>query len=121
VTIKRTAPPRKVNAARRKREWLRAYGSRERAAFVRTLPCVGCGRVGFSENAHVITGGMSRKADAKDIVPLCGHLYSILVNCHGELHREGIASFEAAHGIDLAECAAQTERLWLAHSQAGAA
>jgi len=55
---------------------------------------------------------MGRKADYLKTVPLCGHLYSIITNCHGELHRTGIESFEARHGVDLESLAAETEKLW---------
>lgn len=69
--IKRTAV-KKINPERRKREFARAYGSKERVEFVKALPCsfVGCnGRP--SDNAHCITAGMGRKANADTIIPLC--------------------------------------------------
>lgn len=64
--------------------------------------------LGKVENAHTVTGGVGRKADAHTIIPLC-HQH------HAELHR-GVERFEDLYGIDLTEAAAETQRLWLAHS-----
>ena len=122
MRAKKPCRPKAVNPARRKREWDRAYGSKERVQWVRTLPCVACGRVGFSENAHVTntdkSGGGSRRAGYQCIAPLCGYLWSILNNCHGALHRLGPASFQLRYHIDLASCAAATEKAWLARCAA---
>lgn len=108
-------PVKKRNAKRHTREWLRAYGSVERVEFVKGLPCVACGRVGFAENTHCATGGMGRKAHFTMIAPLCGHLWSIVNNCHGELHRIGIKSFEEKYGVDLSSCSRETEKKWQEH------
>lgn len=104
--IKRKARPKPRNPARKKREWTRAYGSPERVAWVRAMPCTVC-RDTPSENAHTASGGTGRKADADTIVPLCAR-------CHGELHRAGRASFEACYGINLAERATQLDAQWRA-------
>lgn len=63
----RKALPRS-NPARRKREFSRTYGSKERVEWFKGLPCHFCGK-GPSENAHCVTGGASRKADAHTIIP----------------------------------------------------
>jgi hypothetical protein len=68
--LRRTDRVARRNAERRDREFQRCYGSAERVAFVQGLSCVGCGRTPC-ENAHSVTGGMGRKADAETIVPLC--------------------------------------------------
>ncbi len=64
------------NAARRVSEFARCYGSKERVAWIKALPCVVCAvqtvpQDGPSDNAHTATDGMGRKADARFIVPLC--------------------------------------------------
>lgn len=53
-------------------EFARIYGSRARAKWVKSLPCAACAVVGYSENAHTVNGGKSRKADHTTIIPLCG-------------------------------------------------
>lgn len=78
------APSRKPvkprNAKRRESEFARCYFSKERVAFVKSLPCVVCTGItgglsvghGASDNAH--TGersGMGRKAGYETIVPMC--------------------------------------------------
>jgi hypothetical protein len=89
----------------RKREnWLRSYHSVERVKFVsEVLRCHICGREG--ENAHVASGGLSRKADYDKVVSLCAEH-------HHELHQEGAKSFEAAYGFSLQELAAWVETEW---------
>ena len=67
---------------RRRKDWLRAYGGEERVAFVAAQRCCVCGAEPPSENAHVLSGGMGRKADARWIVPLCWI-------CHERYHRAG--------------------------------
>ncbi len=64
------------NAKRKASEFARCYGSKERVAWIRSLPCIICElrstpQVGPSDNAHVTGDGMGRKADARFIVPLC--------------------------------------------------
>ena len=70
-------------------------------AWIRSLPCVGCGVLGRSEASH--TGedsGMSMKASDYSCVPLCP-------DCHtqgpGAYHRIGKRAFERAHQILLGE------------------
>ncbi len=89
-------------------EWERAYGSEERVLFIQALPCSvpGCGNRPC-ENAHAVNGGMSRKADADTILPLCAEH-------HLESHR-GVKTFMRKYRIVLLECAAATDRLWLAY------
>lgn len=69
------------NAKRWKANLARAYGPEARREWMKGLPCLTCGR-GPSENAHVATGGMGRKADASQLAPLCH-------SCHLELHAHG--------------------------------
>ena len=98
---------KKRNAARREREWDRAYGGEDRLHFVHSLPCC-ITDTSPVECVHVKGGGASRKADAKWIVPMAPLL-------HRELHRIGIRSFEAKYDVDLAWIAARIEEMWQAH------
>ena len=102
--MKRRVPVKKINASRKAAEFDRAYGGSERAEWVTRQPSVVSG-VHPCVNAHVRTGGVSRKADARWVVPLTPAE-------HDELHRIGKASFEAAHHIDLDHEAAITDARW---------
>jgi hypothetical protein len=57
------------------------------------------------ENAHVKSGGVGRKADAKWIVPLT-------FDEHQELHQHGQKTFEKKYGINLVEQAKRIEKEW---------
>jgi hypothetical protein len=87
-----------------KSEWLRAYGSSERVMWIIRHPSVVSGR-GPCVNAHVRTGGVGRKADAKWIIP-------ITFKEHNELHQHGQKTFEQKHGIDLLKAAEKIEAEW---------
>lgn len=106
----RTKRPKARNVKRHAGEWARAYGSKARVAFVKSLACRVSGCMdGPVENAHTVNGGMGRKADANTIVPLCrAH--------HRFLHQHGpvafAASFPLRHGWTLADWAVEVERLW---------
>lgn len=119
----RHARPKRVNAARRKREFARAYGSEARVAFVRSLMCVGCLAVGRSENAHVGRkgAGAGRKADYDQIAPLCGPRIEdgaeMYEGCHRLQHRGDLRLSQE----ELDVCAADTEAAWLAHLDGGGA
>ena len=99
------------NTKRRKSEFARIYGSRQRVEWVKAQPCIACGRRGYCDSAHIETGGMGKKAHYTKTVPLCGHLWSIVDNCHKEAHR-GQETFATKYGIDLEEEAAKCERAW---------
>lgn len=103
-------------------ETLRIYGGKARIEFVKSLPCIAgfvslggtsCDRLA-RENAHVSTGGMGRKSDAANIVPLCARH-------HEQLHRWGRGAFEFTYALNLETCAAETEADWQEHKQASAA
>ena len=102
----------KINAQNRKRraaEWARAYDSAERVAFVKGLRCAACGSIAGSENAHIVSGGMGRKADASLVIPLCPP-------CHREQHAIGEHTFSARYDLDYARAAAETQAAWEAFS-----
>lgn len=109
--MKRSTKVKGRNEKRRKKEWERAYHSAERVAFVKSLRCCASGVKGSIENAHITTGGMSRKADYTQIVPL--H-----VDLHRQLHQIGRATFERCWKINLDIAAAQTQAAWESHCQA---
>lgn len=71
-------PLNKSNPVRRAREFARAYGSKTRVAFVKTLACVVCGTAP-SDNAHIHGGksGMGRKGPYTDIIPLCRKCHTL--------------------------------------------
>lgn len=62
-------------------EFQRVYGSKRRVAYIKELPCVVCGN-GPCENAHIKSGGVGRKAEYTDIIPLC-------TTCHRTQHQHG--------------------------------
>ncbi len=72
--------------------------------FVKALPCFGCDG-GPSENHHIVNGGMGRKSDYTNIIPLC-------MPCHRKLHS---VTRRANPNEWLAEYAAYIEHLWQAH------
>ena len=92
--------PKKRSAADKQR----VYGTPERIEWLKAQPSVASGR-GPCENVHVRTDGMSRKADARFIVPLTHEE-------HRELHQIGTAAFEAKYNISLALEAERTEMRW---------
>lgn len=99
------SPVVRVNRARKTREWVRAHGSPERVAWIKTLPSVASG-TGPCENVHVRGGGGSRKADACWIVPLTRREHRV------ELHVWGKQTFERHYGISLDDCAAAINAEW---------
>jgi len=62
-------------------EFQRVYGSKRRVEFVKRMGCCVCGKTPC-ENAHIKSGGMGRKADYRDIIPLCSA-------CHRLQHQHG--------------------------------
>lgn len=115
-----------VNRERKPREFERAYGSANRAAWVASLPCAACGIVGYSANAHVLgNGGAGRKGDADTIAPLCVSRPGVN-GCHDLFDnrvKDGRATLLRRYPrFDPAACAERTEAAWRAVvSQRGAA
>lgn len=105
--LRRKTRLKPINRERRTKEWARAYGSEERVFFVATcLACAVpiCPDFGQNENAHIETGGTSRKADADKVIPLCER--------HHKAHHAGAETFVARYSIDLELSARETERAW---------
>jgi hypothetical protein len=90
--------PKKRSAA----DFARIYGSQERVRWVKSLPCCGCGRLptddAQTENAHTVSGGKGRKADAATIAPLCH-------GCHMRYDRH-LPPFNAEPARELVKVAA---------------
>jgi hypothetical protein len=52
-------------------------------AWIRTLPCVGCGKEGASQAAHTgDDGGMSMKASDYSCLPLCAWCHTLGSHCY---------------------------------------
>lgn len=110
VPLARSKGVRRANRPRKAEAFVRAYGSADRVAWFRAQPCLVCGALP-SENAHVRSGGMGRKADARWIVPLCG--------VHHSAHHAGAKSFEAQYGVDLLAQAHIWDARWEAERAGG--
>lgn len=118
--IKRGKPPRKVNTARKAKEFARCYHSKERVQFIKSLPCVVCWpsvyRLGAcmtcspptSDNAHSVGDGAGRKAGYQTIVPLCRDHH-----IRYDQHRE---PFDIEEGREAIQANAPIiEHLWQSH------
>lgn len=79
--LSRAMPVKRMNRKRRTASRARAYGPQDRIRWMQGLPCLICG-TRPSEVAHIRTGGMGRKADASQTVPLCS-------TCHRFQHQKG--------------------------------
>lgn len=86
-------------------EFMRIYGSPQRATLIRERPCDVCqiqaveGRP--NHNAHVISGGIGYKAGWRHVVTLCAP-------CHDVFHYLGSAAeVERVTGVDLKAIAAE--------------
>lgn len=98
--MKRARPLRRSatlgrNRQRQRSEFERCYGSRERVRLIQALPCAGCGQ-GPSQNAHIRSGGMGRKAGWQHVVPLCA-------SCHRlrDQHLGSTDAFNRVMGVNL--------------------
>jgi hypothetical protein len=114
--------PKPVNYRRKKSEFARAYGSKERVTWVKSLGCLidhaaremdarseTC--AGPMDNAHVETDGAGRKANADRIVPLCRHHHQEFDRYKGSF---AISAFREA----IVRCAETVEAAWQSRSRA---
>ena len=108
--MKRQEPMVRKNVKRLARRWTAAYHSVRRMLWVQSLPCAVCGDVP-SDNAHIGGGGMGIKGPYQSIVPLCGNRVEA-EGCHNELHRVGLASFEAKYHLVLSSVAVNVQAQW---------
>lgn len=115
--VAKRKPVKPRNAKRRESEFARAYHSRARVRWVKSLSCIVCGinakvaailglctKARVSDNAHTETGGMGRKAGYQTIVPLCRehhraydeHLHPFASEKNREWAKRKAAEVEAA-------------------------
>lgn len=109
---------------RTKSEKLRIYGPPGFVEWCKSQPCIACGVVGYSEVAHIKTGGTGRKADWTDTIPLCSARSFVtpssrgwLMGCHMVLHQTGRESFELRWDIDLEVAAIAIQEQWASHTR----
>lgn len=117
---KRSKPIVKINRRRKLSEFARAYGSKQRVAWVRQQGCVVCAVVSpiakllkvkqsqVVDNAHTATGGMGYKAGYETIVPLCRKDHIAFDQRIWPLNSEKNREWIKAQ-------AAQTQQRWLLH------
>ncbi len=108
--LARTTRVKATNPLCKREAFARAYGGAERVDWIKGQPSILSG-ARPCVNAHVKTGGMGRKADARWIVPLTAAE-------HDELHRIGQRTFEAKYAIDLAFWAQVIDARWEAYRAA---
>jgi hypothetical protein len=75
--------------------------------FIRSLPCIGCGKPAPSECANVRT----RAASICYVVPLCGPSTVWDDCCHSRQHDRGASRFWSELGIDRFDLAARLSRV----------
>ena len=78
ASLKTRKPIPKKNKKRADANYARAYGSKARVAFIKTLACGVCGTTP-SDNAHIhgSKSGMGRKGPYTDIIPLCQSCHTL--------------------------------------------
>lgn len=92
------------------RRFERQFLSKERVAFVKSLPCVKCKRILPPPWMHVHHDPVRAKSTYKDTSSVCG-------DCHtfgpGARHTVGVVTFWKQVGISYEESNAATEKAWL--------
>ena len=78
-------------------------------AFIRSLPCLSCGKRAPSECAQV--GGLGLRGTDYYLVPLCGPATVWQDCCHSRKHYQGAARFWSELGIDPRDLAWQLWRV----------
>lgn len=102
---------KRSNPKRKRREFLRTFGSDQRVAWVRRQPCAWCGVHGYSVNAHTENGGRGRKGDVASIVPLCASR-GVTLGCH-EKYDQHLAPFDiASNRTTMRHVASNTADAW---------
>lgn len=106
-----------MNRARKAANLERAHGSPEFRVWMKTQPCVVCGRTP-SDAAHLTNGGKGRKDDVARTVPLCSDYpdCGCLKLGHHSEYDGGKRSFRAKYAhLDLPALAADTQARWLTY------
>lgn len=105
-----TAPARarEADAPRRRRPDTQTPTAHQK--FIRSLPCVACGKPAPSECANVVGAlGLGVSQDDRYLVPLCGPVTVWNDCCHNRVHYLGPRRFWSELGIDPLDLA---RRLW---------
>ena len=122
-------PPRRSRLARGgpikakprpKADTLRIYGPEAKRAWMKAQPCLICGRTP-SDAAHLKNGGLSRKGDTEETVPLCADVVPVGYSGHHTEYDGGKRSFCAKYGVTRDELAAEalaTHARFLAYAAA---
>lgn len=76
-------------------------------AWIRTLPCLVCGRTTGIEAAHTGPHGIAQKSSDTSVVPLCARHHRTGRDSH---HKLGPRAFERHHRIDLRAITAHLNR-----------
>src|SRR5438552_4400812 len=80
--------------------------------FIRSLPCLGCGKPAPSECAYVgMLPGLGILPDHRYLAPLCGPATVWQDCCHSSKHYRGGARFWSALGINALDLALQLWRV----------
>ena len=80
--------------------------------FIRSLPCLGCGKPAPSECAYVgMLGGLGLAPTEHYLLPLCGPATVWQDCCHSRKHYLGAARFWSELGIEPLELASQLWRI----------
>ena len=95
------------------KDWKRVYHSIERVYFVSVaLGCCvpDCRDLHGCEGHHIIGGGMGRKSEYVNIIPLC-------LRHHRQIHGLGKQTFAERHRFDLERAAKRTQGQWEEHGE----
>ena len=113
--IHRKAPMKRAWIRRRPRpraQTIRCHGVPAFREWMKQQPCAVCGRTP-SDAAHLKNGGLSRKADVKDTLPLCSDTFGY--SGHHSEYDAGKKSFRVKYRhVDLEAKAAETHARWRA-------
>lgn len=118
VPLRRTGKLKPKKRTKSERE--RIYGPPGYVEWCHAQPCIACGVVGFSEVAHVGNGGMGRKSDWTDTVPLCGPrpalIGGLFMGCH-RFYDEYPKQFWSAYELDMDAETQRCHSRWIEESK----
>ena len=103
---------KRANAKRKAERFRKTFGPEGFSDFVRSLPCIVCGKRGRIAVHHDPTRGAGGRW--VDTSPLCKSDGEYSEGCHERRHRVGVETFWAEAGMDYAEAARLTQTKWLA-------
>lgn len=102
-----------VNRKRQAKEKPRTFGDKARRAWMVSQPCCVCGKPGPSQQHHVRTGGMGRKSDYTETVPICWE-------CHDGWHRSNPPLDTVERRDRVKQLPPEYEAAWQRHIQEAA-